>query len=193
MTGHVHKSRGVVLRAARIMVRYTGVVIAGIFLFAGIAGWRVAAVGTEGNPHEPQGAATDAMCKTCHRETPSQFPENPTRTVLPDTDDLILDPVATCVACHEEGAGSHPVGARPDYPVPADLPLDKDGRISCLTCHYTHGSFESDHQCCSASLLDRLFNRKNLRKSFLLRRDNPRGELCKACHQTTAQNKETQP
>jgi hypothetical protein len=169
--------------------------MAAVFLFAGLVGWRVEAVGTDGNPHEPQGAATDAMCKTCHRETPSQLPENSTRTVLPKADDFILDPVAMCVSCHkdEEGEGTHPVGGSPDYSVPADLPLDKDGRVSCLTCHHVHGSIESDHQCASASALDRLFNRKHLRKSYLLRRDNPRGELCKACHQTTAQKKGKQP
>jgi hypothetical protein len=50
-----------------------------------------------------------------------------------------------CIPCHEAGAINHPVGVRPEFAVPADLPLDTEGRISCLTCHYVHGSLRADH------------------------------------------------
>lgn len=170
-------------------------VLAAVPFLSGDANWHVHAAGA--NPHEPTGAAADTTCAACHRHAASHLPDAPTRTVLPKDEDFVVDPVAMCVSCHDqdEREGSHPVGARPEFPVPADLPLDKDGRISCLTCHHNHGNIESDHQCASASALDRLFNRKHLRKSYLLRRENIRGELCKACHQTTAtkKNKEKQP
>lgn len=184
MTGQVQRPRSLLWRS---------VVTTGVCLAGGILGWQVVAEDAAGNPHEPHGESDGALCTSCHREAPERLPEGTTRTVLPDPDGFVVDPVAMCVSCHEEDAESHPVGARPDYPVPADLPLDKDGQVSCLTCHYTHGSVESDHQCASASLLDRLLNRERLRKSYLLRRDNAHGELCKACHETDAEKKETRP
>jgi predicted CXXCH cytochrome family protein len=63
---------------------------------------------------------------------------------------------------------SHPVNVRPEekyrkMKVPADLRLDDDGRIMCLTCHTAHGSYVS----------------------YFLRRSSPdRGfeVLCEACH-----------
>ena len=77
---------------------------------------------------------------------------------------------AVCVECHaKESLGrSHPVNVRPEekyrkMKVPADLRLDDDGRIMCLTCHAAHGSNEP----------------------YFLRRSSPdRGfeALCDACH-----------
>ena len=78
---------------------------------------------------------------------------------------------AVCVECHaKESLGrSHPVNVRPEekyrkMKVPADLRLDDDGRIMCLTCHAAHGSNEP----------------------YFLRRSSPdRGfeALCDACHE----------
>jgi predicted CXXCH cytochrome family protein len=63
---------------------------------------------------------------------------------------------------------SHPVNVRPEekyrkMKVPADLRLDDDGRIMCLTCHTAHGQYVS---------------------YFLRRSDPDRGfeVLCEACH-----------
>jgi predicted CXXCH cytochrome family protein len=77
---------------------------------------------------------------------------------------------AVCLECHtKDSTGrSHPVNVRPEekfrkMKVPADLRLDDDGRIMCLTCHTAHGPYVS----------------------FFLRRSSPdRGfeVLCEACH-----------
>ena len=80
------------------------------------------------------------------------------------------DADTVCLECHtKESLGrSHPVNVRPEekyrkMTVPADLRLDDDGRIMCLTCHTAHGQYVS----------------------YFLRRSNPdRGfeVLCEACH-----------
>ena len=78
---------------------------------------------------------------------------------------------AVCLGCHPKESSinrSHPVNVRPEekfgkMKVPADLRLDDDGRIMCLTCHTAHGP----------------------NVSFFLRRSSPdRGfeVLCEACH-----------
>ena len=87
-----------------------------------------------------------------------------------------------CVDCHGEDSSSHIIGVTPDYTVPADLPLNHDNQITCLTCHYIHGSLQSETPMASTSFMDHLFNRARLHKSYVLRRNNARGELCLACH-----------
>ena len=77
---------------------------------------------------------------------------------------------AFCHECHTKGSmgRSHPVNVRPEekyrrMKVPADLRLDDDGRIMCLTCHSAHES----------------------RVPYFLRRSSPGGGfevLCEACH-----------
>ncbi len=159
--------------------------------FAGAFGWKVLAEQARENPHEIQSKTVqDELCGSCHRQEPKNIPQRATRTVLPKQDDYKEDPVAMCVSCHEQAGEEHPVGAKPEYPVPADLPLDKEGKVSCLTCHFTHGSLKSDHACCSTSFLDRFFAKERKFKSFLLRRENTKGELCKACHQSSGRKKE---
>lgn len=45
-----------------------------------------------------------------------------------------------CVTCHRERiqAGEHVVDIIPKYPVPQNLPLTKDGKLTCITCHDQH-------------------------------------------------------
>ncbi len=66
-----------------------------------------------------------------------------------------------CSSCHQTriGAGEHKVGIKPSMPVEA-LPLDADGKITCITCHDPHGSKGFD--------------------KLLRARDFT--ELCKKCH-----------
>jgi hypothetical protein len=152
-----------------------------------LIGWSLGTVasGAAIHPHElPITLGKDglATCTACHRIAPGQIPRQDTRSVRFDGRNYITGPIAMCVSCHGQEVIAHPVGLRPPFPVPADLPLDRDGKVSCLTCHYTHGNFKSDRPYGSTSLLDRLFNRERLSKSFLLRRENTRGELCRVCH-----------
>ncbi len=151
------------------------------------------AVEANRNPHELVNADWTApqqkqLCKECHHVAPDHQPQRSTRSVLPDVQGYIADGVSMCTSCHDEGPANHMVGAQPDFPVPADLPLDGERRITCLTCHHTHGSLKSDRPWCTVSLLDRLFGRERLHKTYLLRRNNTDGELCKACHYSDGEN-----
>jgi len=45
-----------------------------------------------------------------------------------------------CMDCHNVSqAYSHPTGMVPSFTVPADMPLDWSGRMTCATCHNPHG------------------------------------------------------
>ncbi|MBI1810768.1 MAG: cytochrome c3 family protein [Nitrospirae bacterium] len=47
-----------------------------------------------------------------------------------------------CVGCHRERieTGEHKVDIIPRYQVPQNLPLTKDGKITCITCHDQHSA-----------------------------------------------------
>ncbi|MBP2679479.1 MAG: hypothetical protein H6Q82_2544 [Deltaproteobacteria bacterium] len=100
------------------------------------------------------------QCPKCHLSTAS--PPAPAR--------ISTEANTVCLECHaKESLGrSHPLNVRPEekyrkMKVPADLRLDDDGRIMCLTCHTAHGPYVS----------------------YFLRRSGPdRGfeVLCEACH-----------
>jgi predicted CXXCH cytochrome family protein len=111
-----------------------------------------------GNPHAH--FRNPDQCPKCH--LPAGSPTAPDR--------FSTESDSVCLACHtKESLGrSHPVNVRPEekyrkMKVPADLRLDEDGRIMCLTCHTAHGQYVA----------------------YFLRRSGPgRGfdVLCEACH-----------
>jgi predicted CXXCH cytochrome family protein len=111
-----------------------------------------------GNPHAH--FRNPDQCPKCH--LPPDSPPGPGR--------FSTGADAVCLGCHAKGTmvRSHPMNVRPEekyrkMKVPADLRLDDDGRIMCLTCHTAHGSYVS----------------------YFLRRSSPdRGfeVLCEACH-----------
>ena len=130
--------------------------LAGLFCFASAL---VASDGLRsGNPHAY--FRNPDQCPKCHLSPASQ----------PGPGRFSTEADAACLECHakEHLGRSHPVNVRPEekyrkMKVPADLRLDDDGRIMCLTCHTAHGSFVS----------------------HFLRRSSPdRGSevLCEACH-----------
>jgi predicted CXXCH cytochrome family protein len=111
-----------------------------------------------GNPHAH--FRNPGQCPKCHlspgsRQAPGRFS---------------TEADSVCLGCHSKGnlGRSHPMNVRPEekyrkMQVPADLRLDDDGRIMCLTCHTAHGPYVS----------------------YFLRRSGPdRGFalLCEACH-----------
>ena len=46
-----------------------------------------------------------------------------------------------CTECHPDGTGKgeHAIGIKPADTITNDLPLDKQGEITCTTCHAPHG------------------------------------------------------
>jgi predicted CXXCH cytochrome family protein len=100
-------------------------------------------------------------CIQCHvsmpvdgakKETPMRFVDNINRL---------------CYRCHTQDIQlSHPVGMRPSMRVPADMPLDEKGEVTCATCHNIHQSREN-------ILTD---------KTYLLRRNTIGKTFCIACH-----------
>jgi len=100
------------------------------------------------------------QCPKCHLSPDSQ----------PGPGRFSTEADAACLGCHsKENMGrSHPVNVRPEekyrkMKIPADLRLDDNGRIMCLTCHTAHGPYAS----------------------HFLRRSGPDSGfdlLCEACH-----------
>jgi len=145
------------IRGARIPAGLLAA-LAGVLCFAPAL---VASDGPQrGDPHAH--FRNPDQCPKCHLSPGSQ----------PGTARFSTEVDAVCFECHtKEGMGrSHPANVRPEekyrnrkMKVPADLRLDDEGRIMCLTCHTAHGPYVS----------------------YFLRRSSPdRGfeVLCEACH-----------
>ena len=67
--------------------------------------------------------------------------------------------VELCLSCHPANTRDHLLGAVPGTP-PAGLPLDKERKMTCITCHEPHG--------------------KGTATKLLRMKSN---DLCQACHQ----------
>ena len=67
------------------------------------------------------------ICHVVHRSVMKELLKRP----LPEL----------CTECHPDrtGGGEHRIGMKPALTVPDNLPLDKQGEITCITCHAPHG------------------------------------------------------
>ena len=146
-------------------------------------------VDAETHPHTIVKESRSIDCSKCHKSE-SEIDEKlfgvadgilDTRNHPVDHESFNLDGTEMCSSCHNPEDG-HKVGLEVDFQIPADLPIDKKNRITCLTCHFTHGNLRSERPQASFSLMDRLFDAERLQKSFLLRRNNSDGDLCLTCH-----------
>jgi hypothetical protein len=103
---------------------------------------------------------------------------------------------ALCLECHrKENLGrTHPVSIRPadrhanrNRKIPADFPLDEEGRMMCLTCHTAHGPYLSSGRTFPTQAPEGPATGGGTRyKTLYLRRSSPvRGfeTLCDACHE----------
>ncbi len=73
-----------------------------------------------------------------------------------------------CMKCHSfESRLSHPVGIMPKLAVPVDMPLDREGKVSCITCHDVHMS---------------AINKLTGTKTSYLRRTTKGKRFCYSCH-----------
>lgn len=82
----------------------------------------------------------DTKCLDCHFTLPFD------RSKLSYTENV----GETCRSCHEKfpcndqannEAFAHPTKVVPSMNIPIDMPLDKKGRITCITCHAYHAEF----------------------------------------------------
>jgi len=139
---------------------------------------------SEFNPHEfsANTEKNDDACLLCHKAQPKKIIGFTGQYILPKMGDYVKGPTNMCTGCHDAENASHIVGVTPEYKVPADLPLNYQKKIACLTCHYAHGKLTSDKPMASSSFMDALFNRERLNKSYILRRNNASGDLCLVCH-----------
>jgi len=82
------------------------------------------------NPH---GSKDPKVCLVCHISTPPEGSSPRKENNLRFGGDVL----ALCSSCHREYRHMHPVkiAVAPDMKSPEDLPLDKDGKITCITCH----------------------------------------------------------
>lgn len=106
---------------------------------------------------EPHDFRSHGMtCRTCHKEVGIK------------ASGALQKPVGDiCAECHKMGGRSHPVDIKPSFAMPAGLPLDEQGYMTCATCHDPHRPY---------------LNAVTGARSMYLRRDGPRKFLCLTCH-----------
>lgn len=98
-------------------------------------------------------------CIQCHLE--------PEENSLKPVGELFGDRIQMCVQCHPiDSTFDHPVGVTVSMP-PANLPLDENSQITCLTCHE------------EVQAVDRVFD-VSFSKPYLLRQQG--FQLCASCH-----------
>lgn len=98
-----------------------------------------------------------APCQSCHTEAKQKL-----TAANPASASMTADINAECMRCHFDGPITHPIGVPNTKNHAPDLPLAKDGTITCVTCHVGHSQ-------------DNRFGQ-------LLRKSNHRGALCLSCH-----------
>jgi nitrate/TMAO reductase-like tetraheme cytochrome c subunit len=87
----------------------------------------------EKRAESPHGRKDQKSCVVCHVSNPAEGAGQRGNAGLKFGGDI----VAVCSSCHEGYRHMHPVkiAVAPDMKSPEDLPLDKDGKITCITCH----------------------------------------------------------
>ncbi|MBI5418379.1 hypothetical protein HZA55_10645 [Candidatus Poribacteria bacterium] len=79
------------------------------------------------NPHN------ELDCTECHAKKPTRGVDT-VKTVTFVKEDFN----ELCTNCHSAESNIHPVGRKPPFKVPEYLPLDKEGKNTCVTCHDLH-------------------------------------------------------
>lgn len=88
---------------------------------------------TRVNPHLKDEAGKGGLCSECHK--PHGGSGGGVSPLLIEESESLL-----CARCHQE-TNDHPVDIAPKRAkVPKELPLDKDGKIVCSTCHDSHNT-----------------------------------------------------
>jgi predicted CXXCH cytochrome family protein len=115
-------------------------------------------IGTPPPPEVPPVAKPhdELDCNECHKSHGMVPPNQDSRS---------------CIKCHEDQTGedSHPTGVVFEGEPPEGIPLSKDGKLTCNTCHILHET-------------------KNPERSLLRREFN---DLCASCHFPNGKRRET--
>ncbi len=96
-------------------------------------------------------------CASCHTIGQASL-----TAANPATGSMVASINGECLRCHYDGPITHRVGVPNSKKKAPDLPLGKDGTITCVTCHFGHSNQNANGQ--------------------LLRKNNRRGGLCLSCH-----------
>jgi predicted CXXCH cytochrome family protein len=135
------------------MLRCFSIVCLLLSVVLGVAGILIS---DNGNPH-----AMKTDCSGCHLRAPAPG-EAGTNLFVTDIETL-------CLRCHVEVrvTMSHPLGVKPTFELPSDMPLDWKGELTCTTCHLMHSTDD---------------NRFYFSNKFL-RRNSTGKAFCLECHQ----------
>lgn len=125
------------------------------------------------NPH--QFMEEENSCGRCHRQIPPRG----------EYGDWVMEVDSICGDCHERaGRLLHPMEIRPRIHFDMPLPLDYEGRITCVTCHDPHSEPYADVPYVKESplLLVRKVVFRQAHRTYFLRMPNDRGQICSRCH-----------
>ncbi|MFC1856167.1 cytochrome c3 family protein, partial [Thermodesulfobacteriota bacterium] len=87
------------------------------------------------SPHKSE--ELGLSCLTCHRDTPEKGETADTVTLI--TEDI----VKMCNFCHIIDTEKHPLNVDETISISKALPLSKDGKTICTTCHDPHGTMNT--------------------------------------------------
>ncbi len=95
--------------------------------------WADAAAKRGGKTESPHARKDRKACIVCHLSAPAEGSRPARENNLKFGGDI----VALCSSCHDGYRHMHPIkiAVAPDMKSPEDLPLDRDGKITCITCH----------------------------------------------------------
>lgn len=123
------------------------------------------------NPHSARRG--DSRCVFCHKSVPRSKEEAPTT--------LRVETVKLCDFCHGAAEKNHPRNIDQSLNIPKELPREKDGTWSCMTCHDPHGTTDTTHYIRSpyAKFMERGKSESPHRADYF---------ACKACHVESTEN-----
>jgi hypothetical protein len=89
---------------------------------------------------------------------------------------------ANCLRCHKDMEKHHPVGPEVEEKDKVSLPLLGSNKVACISCHDLKTTQTDTRSWKAQSLFGRLFQSQSKYKTYYLRINNSKGQLCKACH-----------
>jgi hypothetical protein len=112
----------------------------------------------------------ESACRSCHRKKES-----------------LAEPAMACNtycrSCHRGIEKTHhPVDVRIKTGGDVGLRLNRNGRMTCITCHNLTRSRYDDEAWRAQSLYESVFRKQERYRTFYLEINNNDGNLCRKCH-----------